>query len=85
MELKIKWQSQTGEWVEFPVADIMNNSRNHAIALFSQKIPVIVNQDGTYITNSKVLQKQYQSNRSPVKMFVELEPDPRKLGTVGFL
>lgn len=85
MEIKIKWQDKAGEWQEFPLSDIWKMSRNHAVILFSRKIPVIARQDETYIVNSKLLYKQYQHNKKAVKMFDELVPDERALCVMGFI
>ena len=86
MELQVKWQNvKTNEWIEFDLSDINASSRDLAISLFSNKVPVIAKHDEFYIVNSKVLLKQYQHNRRKVSLFSDLQPNSGSLQTVGFI
>lgn len=84
VDISITWKDR-GKWVMFDVSDINHLSRNHAINLFSFKIPVIAKQDKTYIVNNDQLYEQYQRKGTPVKLFSELQPSEDPLQKVGFI
>ena len=80
----IKWKD--GEkWKIFPVADILHMSRNHAIALFQNKIDVVAKQGEQYIVNTQARYNQYKANKKAVTLFSELQPSEETLSTVGLI
>lgn len=88
-DIDVRWK-RGDEWVEFPVADILDLPVKHACHLFSGSLPVIAKQGGHYFVNSTDLQKQYRVRKHRVTTFEELlerggERLEKKLSTGGFV
>lgn len=84
INIEITWKDKE-TWMMFKLSDIIERSRNHAIDLFSNKVPVIAKQDSIYITNSATIYDSYKRKGTPVYMFAELQRNEGKLLEVGFL
>ena len=85
MDLTIKWQGKDKKWNDFQTSDIMYQSRNHAINLFSQGTAVVIKQDEQYIVNTQALFNQYKRQGKPVKLLSECEGAEGLVEEVGFI
>ena len=83
MDITIKWK-QGEEWRDFPLSDILHESRSHAINLFSNSVPVIILEDGQYIVNTKELFQQYKQAGKRVMMLADCKASDKPAGEVGF-
>ena len=84
MDIKIKWLSG-GKWALFPVEDILHLSRNHAIALFSRSIPVLIKQDDIYISNDRSVRHTYHKRGIKVIDLAKAERSEGILSDAGFI
>jgi len=85
MNILAKWKSGE-EWVTFPVEDIINLSRNHALDLFNRNIPFVIKQGSDIvISNDKELRAQYHRKRFRVFKLEDIERSEEVLGKVGFV
>ncbi len=89
MNIQIKWRKPNQDWKEaevFPIADILDLSRNHAIDLFSRDIPFVIKQGiDTIISNDKDLRAQYHKKRFKVLKMEDIEKSEETLQKVGFV
>jgi hypothetical protein len=71
----------------FPVADLDGLSRDHAIALFSQKrkIPVMIKEGDSYISNDMELRNLYRHKGNRVYALSDIKKSICSFGSVGFL
>lgn len=84
-DIKIKWKSGA-DWVDFPVNDILHLTRDHAIALFTRKIPVIIRQGDNIISNDTATRQMYHK-RGGCKVIAldKVTPSSENVGSVGFV
>ena len=82
--VSVTWKDK-GKWVPFDLADINHLSRDHAINLFSYKIPVVARHGNYYIVNNMDLFSRYDKNKKQVKLFSALTPSSEPLRRVGFI
>jgi hypothetical protein len=85
MDITAKWKDNKGVWQDFDLIQIGHQSRNHAIALFKRKLPVVALENGVYITNNKETQKKYLDQGKQCKLFSEMQSSEKTLKSVGFL
>ncbi len=85
MDTILKWKDTDGTYKPFDNSEINHQSRDHAIALFSNGIPVIASENGTFITNSADLAATYRAKGKPIVMFKDLQPSEKTFADVGFL
>ena len=85
MDIRIKWRDSCNKWIDFPIEDIVNHSRNHVIDLFSRPIPILIKQDDTYISNDKAIRQAYHKRGDKVIAMDKIERNEGKLSEVGFL
>ena len=83
MDIQIKWKNGT-KWDIFPVTDILHLPRNHALDLFGRKIPVLIKQDDTYISNDAAVFQTYHKRGDKVLDLAKLERSDKPLCEVGF-
>lgn len=84
MDITINWQKDN-KWIDFDMDSINHLPRNHAIDLFSGKIPVIAKQGDDYIVNTMDLLNRYKSNKKSVVLFESLERSEKPLSEVGLI
>jgi alpha-glucosidase (family GH31 glycosyl hydrolase) len=84
MDITIKYKDN-GKWLDFNIGDINHMSRNHAMNLFAGKIPVIVKEGTTIISNDKDTRHLYHKKRMKVMKFTDCILSMRPLCEVGFL
>jgi len=58
-------------WREFDTSDIAHMPRQHMIDLFGGRVPVIIKEDGKYITNNVQVAEQYRQRGQSVTMLSE--------------
>lgn len=83
LDIQIKWKNGD-KWDIFPIEDIIDRSRNHAIDLFSRKIPVLIKQGDIYISNDSTVRHTYHKRGDKVLDLGKLERSESKLSEVGF-
>lgn len=72
-------------WNVFPMADILERSRDHAVALFSRGIAVVVKQDNVIISNSLEMRNIYRKKGNTVYDLESIQPSDKPLELVGFI
>jgi hypothetical protein len=87
MNISIKWQqiAEQEVWKIFPVEDILNRSRNHALDLFRRNIPVIIKEGDAIISNSMEMRNIYRRKSFKVYDLVSIQPSTGLLQEVGFI
>lgn len=84
MNITIKYKS-SGKWNDIDVEPLLFMPRNHFLDLFSGKVPVIICQDGKYLTNSEEVVKMYRKQGKECGMLADVARDDRALEEVGFI
>lgn len=88
MKLIIKWKND-GKWQDFDETDILSFSRNHAIDLFSRKIPIVIRQGDYVISNDSATRQQYHkiAARDGLTVYAldKIERSEELLSKVGFV
>ena len=81
----IWWKNANGEKFIFDNSEINQMSRNHAIDLFSGKVPVLAIENGMNIVNDAATRDKLAGQRKKVMLFSEVERSDAPFGSVGFL
>jgi len=84
MDTTAKWKDVKGKWVIFDMGTVVGHSRNHILALFGNKVPVVAKEGGVMITNDEGMYALY-SKKGKVKRFTECQPSEKMFHSVGFL
>lgn len=72
-------------WQNFDLRDIAHMSRNHALRLFSQGVPVRINENGTYLVNREDIKKDYITMGKKAVLIADCQPSEKPVNVVGFL
>lgn len=72
-------------WEIFPVEDILNLSRNHALDLLTRKVPVIIKEDGAIISNCMEMRNLYRRKGFKIYDLASIQPSEKLLQDVGFI
>ena len=72
-------------WNVFPMADILERSRNYALSLFSRSMWVVIKQGDLIISNSMEMRNLYKKKGFKVYDLTSIQPDETALSKVGFI
>jgi len=83
--IKIKWKSGE-DLIAFPLEDIIDRPRNHALDLFNRNISIAIRQDNVLISNSKEIRHLYhKKSQLTVMSLDQVTRSEKLLSEVGFI
>lgn len=66
------------------ITDLLDSSRDHAVAVLNGKIPVVVKEGATIISNCMKTRNLYRRRGHKALRFEDVLPSSASLGKVGF-